>query len=157
MALLSRLRRAAPPQTMASSVPVLPLAPVRQLLPHQKLRDTSGTVYEVACRGSGADAFFSASDVGAALGLDDPACDYVLNSEFLEPGSDYVIMQGDPPRSLWLTYEGLMRVMFDSTAPVAEEFKDNVTKILCAAHTGTPAQRAALADQMVAGKPWPAV
>ena len=139
-----------------------PLPALIQLEEHEKFRDQAGNVYEVEVRGV-------KSETGIRFKCQD-VCN-VFEMETLDTHiarmldqTEYEIFCSDIPANLagmseqnmvvdkastYLTYEGLLKIIYRSNSGVAKKFRSWASKMIYAAHLGTTEQRVDVAADII--------
>jgi prophage antirepressor-like protein len=142
-----------------------PLPPLLELSEEEKFTDIYGNIYEVEVRGekSKDNIRFRWKDVAGLLEMETNNLRYILNKV------DYdVFCSVDPIKYIgsteqniesssqnasskvsYLTYNGLLKIIFKSRSGVAYKFQDWATKIIYAAHLGTTEQKVDIAADIV--------
>ena len=123
---------------------------------HEKFRDDNNTVFEVEVRGVREEdkIFFKGKDVETVFNMnnlvDNISHTYIKNEDFeillTQDRTPYGIgsIEKSQPRrvqSVFLTYNGLLKIIFNSRSGVAYKFRKWATKIIYTAHLGTDDQR----------------
>ena len=131
-----------------------PLPPLLELSESEKFRDDQGNIHEVEVRGEKTkDGIrFKCKDIARVFemeSLDHNIRNIVGPTEYEVFCSDKPIDQmglseqnkGGNPTSTYLTYNGLLKVIFASRSGIAYRFQDWATRIIYAAHLGTTEER----------------
>ena len=130
-----------------------PLPPLLELSDAEKFRDEAGNVFEVEVRGDKTKQGirFKWTDVCRLFEMEPT---YHLSQKLDETEYDVFCCSGNPPfngglpdntggkpTSTYLTYNGLLKIIFTSRSGTAYRFQDWATNIIYAAHLGTTEQR----------------
>lgn len=121
----------------------------------EKIHDDEGRIYEIETRGDrDAIMYFKASDIKAMLEIDD-INDILQDKHFsFIYSKDYEIFNNskhtkyDTP-VLYLTYAGLVRLLFVRKHPIAKKFQRWATETLFTASLGTPEAKKELAGKLL--------
>lgn len=125
--------------------------PILELADHEKLCDTEGNIMDIEVRGTRDrnGCYFKASDVARCFEmpylnttLSHQEREYIRNihyKTFITPG--YYNEQTKEDKRLFLTYKGLIKVLYSSRSGNAEKFQDWAENILFAAQMGTVEQK----------------
>ena len=138
-----------------------PLPPLLELSDSEKFRDDQGNIHEVEVRGEKTkDGIrFKCKDIARVFEmeyLDQNIRHTVGPTEYEVFCSGKRVYQtrlpdqntGGNPTSTYLTYNGLLKVIFASRSGIAYRFQDWATTIIYTAHLGTTEERVDLADQL---------
>jgi hypothetical protein len=145
----------------STELKVLKEAPaLLQLKDHEKFRDNEDNIFEVEVRGirNEDQIFFKAQDVEKVFGMNSLVRGIHNNDNNYYKGTDYetFLLSSRPMasgsldnkkvhlirvQSVFLTYNGLIKVIFNSRSGVAHKFRKWATKIIYTAHLGTDEQR----------------
>ena len=146
----------------SDSITMKPLPPIIKLTPEESLKSDDGTVLPIEVRGERTDentVYFKAKDVEWSFQM--PWLCNDLRKNFLI-NSDYNVFssQENPPHGeeiseeknrvdydqIYLTYEGMMRVLYASHSENAKRFRSWATHTLFVAQMGSREQRTELAS-----------
>lgn len=124
----------------------------------EKFRDNEGNIYEVEVRGERSEEYirFKGKDVAKIFEMENLVSDVRnFTTQYIE-NEDYEIFLSDQeqrfsvlvrtpiggnPTSLFLTYQGLLKVIFNSRSGVAHHFRKWVTHIIYTVHLGSSEQK----------------
>jgi prophage antirepressor-like protein len=139
-----------------------PLPPLLELSEDEKFRDETGNIHEVELRGdkSKDGIRFKCKDIARVFEMDsiDHHIQRMLDS------SEYDIFcsdnptnwvglseqnTGGKPTSTYLTYNGLLKIIFASRSGTAYRFQDWATEIIYSAHLGTTEERLDVAASVI--------
>ena len=128
-----------------------------------------GKVMQIEVRGERmyGECFFSAKDAAREFGIKDLLCTirhkdrgYIEGDDycyFRDPNAAQIVRtakQGNPRKhTIWLTYYGLMHVIFASRTPGAKPYMDWAAKTLFSAHMGNETERTKLASNLTGISP----
>jgi predicted GIY-YIG superfamily endonuclease len=120
---------------------------------HEMFRDTDGKVVDIEVRGerNHKNVYFNVKDVGTLFEMTNFQRNILLEHSSYEKNdhykhffirADYYLVVNDTiKKELYLTYKGLLKVLFASRSGNAEKFQDWAMEILFAAQMGTEEQR----------------
>lgn len=133
-----------------------------QLKKSEKFKDDEGNVYDVETRGEREcdKIFFRVRDVNTMMEMNDLRGVVKDARNGYEKDRDYVIFicidrvqntneTNGVKRIMFLTYRGLLRVLFTSKSGIAYSFVEWATQILFTAHLGTADQKINLASKLI--------
>ena len=133
--------------------------PIIELRDEEKFRDNNGVVLDIETRGSRdvKNAYFKASDIGKAFGII-KITDTLKHDSFIK-GDDYVsfiCQEADssrllPIKYIFMTYEGVLSLLFKSRASGAKHFLKWATETLFIHQMGTLEQKTGLAKTLIKG------
>jgi prophage antirepressor-like protein len=138
-----------------------PLPPLLELNEDEKFRDIEGNVHEVEVRGvrSREGIRFSCRDVARVfeMEVEHNIQRFLDNSEYEVFCSDGPLLKRGPSEqnmaayqaSTYITYNGLLKIIFASRSGTAYRFQDWATTIVYTAHLGTTEQRIDVAADIV--------
>jgi len=125
----------------------------------EKFRDNDGRVAEIETRGerSSRGVYFSAKDVSVAFGM------HELVNTILKKGTSYLIdihyktfihvdldcNQPKPNKQLFLTYKGILKVLFNNRSGRADSFVDWATETLFTHQMGSMEQKEELGSKLL--------
>jgi len=130
-----------------------PPPPLLELEDHEKFTDQAGNVFEVEVRGDKTKEGirFNCEDVARIFEMDliHNIDRWLDRTEYFIFCSDKLLLSrslseqniGGQPTSTYLTYNGLLKIIFASRSGVAYKFQDWASNIIYAAHLGTPDER----------------
>jgi hypothetical protein len=128
-----------------------PLPPLLELNDHEKFRDQAGNVHEVEVRGdrSKTGIRFSCKDIARVFEME---VEHNINR--MLDNSDYEVFCSDKnskgnPTVMFVSFRGLLKIIFASRSMVAEHFQDWASAIIYAAYLGTTEQRIEVASEMI--------
>jgi hypothetical protein len=128
-----------------------PLPPLLELNDHEKFRDQVGNVHEVEVRGdrSKTGIRFSCKDIARVFEME---VDHNINR--MLDNSDYEVFCYDKnsrgkPTVMFVSFKGLLKIIFASRSMVAEQFQDWATALIYTAYLGTTEQRIEVASEMI--------
>jgi len=135
-----------------------PLPPLLELSDSEKFRDEMGNVYEVEVRGEKTKhgIRFKWTDISRFFEMETNNLRYTLDETEYDtfcsamPIHSIGNTRGNPT-STYLTYNGLLRIIFASRSGVAYRFQDWATNIIYAAHLGTTDERIDVAANDIIG------
>lgn len=152
--------KAGPTETRYEEAP-----PILVLKQTEKFKDVNGRIVEIEVRGERAHdlIFFKVKDVSASfempnLGISilNNAGEYYVNNDYKTFITTRLInlektdnRNTNTAKELFLTYKGMLRVLFCSRSGSANLFVDWATRKLFAVHLGTAQQKAALAAELM--------
>jgi len=138
-----------------------PLPPLLELSEEEKFRDDAGNVYEVEMRGEKTkdDIRFKWTDVSRLFEMETnnhlsqklDSTEYDIFCSGKPPFKGGLPEQniGGQPTSTYLTYNGLLKIIFASRSGTAYRFQDWAANIIYTAHLGTTEQRVDVAADIV--------
>ena len=137
-----------------------PLPPLLELSESEKFRDEMGNVYEVEVRGEKTkdDIRFRWRDVAQLFEMKDDYLRHILiRTEYFvfcsDKAEDSSALSeqntGGQPTSTYLTYNGLLKIIFASRSGTAYRFQDWATNIIYGAHLGNTEERLDVAAAVV--------
>jgi hypothetical protein len=139
--------------------------PILELTDKECFKDKDGYILPVEVRGERNEnkVYFKAKDIGRIFEMEN-LCRTIYNKHNgYQQSEDYVIFSnctrlttGTPSEnktkpSIFLTYNGLLKVVFLSRSGIAKEFRSWATKVVYTAHIGTTEQREHIAKQIKGG------
>jgi prophage antirepressor-like protein len=139
--------------------------PILKLTDKECFKDKDGYILPVEVRGERSEdkVYFKAKDIGKIFEMEN-LCRAVYNKHNgYQQSEDYVIFsncaglttgescENKTKPSLFLTYNGLLKVVFLSRSGIAKEFRSWATKVVYTAHIGTTEQREQLSKQIKGG------
>ena len=137
-----------------------PLPPLLELTEDEKFRDDSGNVYEVEVRGNKSEAGirFKCETIERVFEIDLHHISKMLHqNEYEIFCSDGLPSDGRPSEqnmavhqtSTYLTYDGLLTVIYRSNSGIAKKFRRWASRMIYAAHLGTTDERVDVAADIV--------
>lgn len=121
----------------------------------EKIHDDEGNIYEIETRGDrDATIYFKASDIEAMLETNN-VNDILQDTHFsFTNGKDYEVFNNSKhtkydSQVLYLTYSGLIRLLFVRRHPIAEKFQRWAVKTLFTVRHGTPETKQELAGKLL--------
>ena len=120
------------------------LPPKIDLEEHEFFRDQNGEIVDVTIRGKRKpnEIFFKASDIGKMLGLSNIRVN--ISADCFCKNEDYIHFRSHSDVNkpvTYLTYNGLLRIIFTRRHPIAQHYVRWSVEILFAAHFGSQEQR----------------
>jgi hypothetical protein len=146
-----------------------PLPPLIELEDSEKFMDDKGNLYNVETRGERSEdkVFLKAKDIARVFDMKKLTTTTLFNKDYGYSTPLHYKVFSVPPilmnhenasnnsnsgRSTFLTYEGLLKVIYTSRAnPIVERFRKWATKVVYTAHLGTQEQREQLSKQIKGG------
>jgi RecB family exonuclease len=136
------------------------LPPLVELEDHEKFRDQDGNVYEVEVRGvkTKLGIRFKCKDIRDLFEMDwlETHINRMLNSDEYElfysaklAGGASLTERGGQPTEMYLTYNGLLKVIFKSNSGIGYKFQDWATDIIYTAQFGNQDQRVDVAANIL--------
>jgi hypothetical protein len=129
--------------------------PLLELTEEECFKDKNGHILNVEVRGERSEdkVLFKAKDISRIFEMENlpktindkrgnfiKGDDYHICSIRIKPGSDGSSTDGIKP-CIFLTYNGLLKVVFESRSGIARTFRSWATKVIYTAHMGTQQQR----------------
>lgn len=134
--------------------PLREAPPVLELEEHEKFCDDEGNVYEVEVRGVREEdkIYFKGSDVQKVFEMENLVKNIKRDHTNLEDYEQFSLLSQNPlaedsgttvkiVKRTFFTYNGLLKVIFNSRCGVGKKFRKWATKIIYTAHLGTDEQR----------------
>jgi hypothetical protein len=142
-----------------------PLPPLIELEDSEKFMDDEGNLYNVETRGERSEdkIYFKVKDVAKVFDMKKLGTVTLFNKDngyssplhykvFSVPSTENEINKNNGGRAAFLTYTGLLKVIFTSRGnPIVHRFRQWVTKVDYTAHLGTKEQREQLCKQIKGG------
>jgi hypothetical protein len=144
-----------------------PLPPIIELKDSEKFMDDDGNIYNVETRGERREdkVFFKAKDVAKVFDMKRLTTSTLFNKDYgystpqhykvfsvINELINHEFLQNRDKRVTFLTYEGLLKVIYSSRGNViVQKFRKWATKIVYTAHIGTVEQREQVARQIKCG------
>jgi hypothetical protein len=142
--------------TVATATVTAPVAPpILDLADHEKFKDTAGNVLQIEVRGTRDynGCYFRLADVEKAFGLKNTRIVLLKPDSAFERSKHYATFTVTESYSntvrLFLTYIGLLRLLFTSRSALADEFQLWATKVLFTVQMGTDEAKRKFANDML--------
>lgn len=138
-----------------------PLPALVELRDDEKFKDDQGNIYEVEVRGEKSEESirFKGKDVENLFEMEnlirDITHNYIENEDYKIYSFDQDRFQrgldrtGGNPTITYLTYEGLLKIIYSSKVGIAHQFRKWATHIIYTAHLGTPQEKVDLGVKLI--------
>jgi len=141
--------------------------PILELTDKESFKDKDGVILQVEVRGERSEdkVYFKAKDIGRIFEMGSlpkiindkrgsyiQGEDYIIFSICTRPVSNGLSENKIKP-SIFLTYNGLLKTVYESRSGIAKEFRHWATKVVYTAHMGTQEQREQLSKQIKGADP----
>lgn len=128
------------------------MPPKIHLIDDEKFKDDNGNIYDIETRGNRDynEYYFNIEDVALLFKIPNLKDKIIKSNTLYEKNKDYKYFKKNiREKKLYLTYNGILRVLFTSRNKSVEKFRNWATKTLFTAQMGTNDQKTKLASELL--------